>query len=187
MWPPRWVAVWSSRAILRALSSSSSNRTCKMVSSGGGGSTGRRLSPSTCVWDFPGWCFTVNHTPPVRLTSGGEERIPFALSSAIAKRSGRCRPQMVFTSNKVGTLQRPQTMARHSNLVAGYAFSAWLREREAQQMMRSVVDTSVYSRKGRLKLGKAVMGLVVRSVLRRLKAFWQSELQWKTASLRVRE
>ena len=92
-----------------------------------------------------------------------------------------------------------QTMARHSNLVAGYAFSAWLREREAQQMMRSLpsltcariaprpaVDASIYSQKGRLKSGKAVMGLVVRSVLRRSKDSWQSGFQWKTASFRVR-
>ena len=85
-------------------------------------------------------------------------------------------------------------MARHSNLVAGYAFSAWLREREVQQMMRSLpsftcariaprpaVDASVYNRNGRLKSGKAVIGLVVRRVLRRLKASWQSGPQWKTA------
>ena len=87
---------------------------------------------------------------------------------------------MVLTSNKVRTLRR-------------------LREREAQQMMRSLpsltsariaprpaVDASVYSRKGRLKSGKSVMGLVVRSVLRRSKASWQSELQWKTASFQVK-
>ena len=49
-----------------------------------------------------------SHTPPVRSTSGGEERIPFASSLATAKRSGRCRPQMVLTSNKVGTLWRPR-------------------------------------------------------------------------------
>ena len=104
VWPPRWVVVWSSRAILRASSSFSSNHTCKIVSSGGGGSTGRRLSPSTCVWDFPGRCFTVKSYS----SSGGEERIPFALSSATAKCSGRCRPQMVLTSNKVGTLRRPR-------------------------------------------------------------------------------
>ena len=51
---------------------------------------------------------------------------------------------------------------------------------------RPAVDASVYSRKGRLKSGKAVMWLVVRCVLRWVKAFWQSELQWKTASFRVR-
>ena len=61
--------------------------------------------------------------------------------------------------------------------------SAWLREREAKQIMRSLpscmrartaprpaVEASVYNRNGRLKSGKAVMGLVVRRVLRRLKA-----------------
>ena len=91
-------------------------------------------------------------------------------------------------------------MARHSNLVAGYAFSAWLREREAQQMMRSLpsltceriaprpaVDASVYSRNGKLKSGKAVIGQVVRRVLRRSKASWQSGPQWKTSSFLISE
>ena len=35
---------------------------------------------------------------------------------------------------------------------------------------RPVVETLVYSRKGKLKSGKAVIGLVVRRVLRRSKA-----------------
>ena len=64
-----------------------------------------------------------------------------------------------------------------------------------QQMMRSLpsrtcakiaprpaVEASVYRRKVWLKSGKAVIGLVVSSVLRRSKAAWQSSLQWKTAS-----
>ena len=48
------------------------------------------------------------------------------------------------------------------------------------------MEASVYSRKAWLKSGKAVMGLVVSSVLRRSKAVWQSGLQWKTASFLVR-
>ena len=51
---------------------------------------------------------------------------------------------------------------------------------------RPAVDESVYSRKDWLKSGKAVMGLVVRSILRRSKTSWQSALQWKTASFLVR-
>ena len=51
---------------------------------------------------------------------------------------------------------------------------------------RPAVDASVYSRKDWLKSGKAVMGLVVRSVLRRSKASWQSALLWRTASFLVR-
>ena len=34
-------------------------RSAKWCLLGVGGSTGRRLSPSTCIWDFPGWCFTM--------------------------------------------------------------------------------------------------------------------------------
>ena len=48
------------------------------------------------------------------------------------------------------------------------------------------METSVYRRKAWLKSGKAVMGLVVNRVLRRPKAVWQTSLQWKTASFRVR-
>ena len=51
---------------------------------------------------------------------------------------------------------------------------------------RPAVDASLYSRKDWLKSEKALMGLVVRSVLRRSKASWQSVLQWKTASFLVR-
>ena len=47
---------------------------------------------------------------------------------------------------------------------------------------RPAVDVSVYNRKNWLKSGKAVMGLVVRSIIRRSKASWQLALQWKTAS-----
>ena len=50
---------------------------------------------------------------------------------------------------------------------------------------RPAVDVSVYKRKDWLKSGKAVMGLVVRSVFQQSKASWQSALQWKTASFRV--
>ena len=58
-----------------------------------------------------------------------------------------------------------------------------------QQMMRSLssqtcakiaprpaVEASVYRRKAWLKSGKAVMGLMISSVLRQSKAAWQSSL-----------
>ena len=48
------------------------------------------------------------------------------------------------------------------------------------------MEASVYRRKAWLKSGKVVMELVVSSVLRRSKAAWQSSLQWKTASFRVK-
>ena len=51
---------------------------------------------------------------------------------------------------------------------------------------RTEVDASVYNRKGWLKSGKAVMGLVVRSVFRWSKASWQLVSQWKTASFLVK-
>ena len=50
---------------------------------------------------------------------------------------------------------------------------------------RPALDVSVYNRNGRRKSGKAVMGLVVRRVLRRSKVSWQSGPQWKTTSFLV--
>ena len=47
---------------------------------------------------------------------------------------------------------------------------------------RPAVDASVYGRKGRLKSGKVVMGLVVRSVLRRSKVSWQFVLNERPRS-----
>ena len=68
-------------------------------------------------------------------------------------------------------------------LSGGISFFGLFRHLDAQQMMRSLpsrtctkialrpaVDASVYKRKWSLKSGKAVMGLVVRSVLSRSKA-----------------
>ena len=51
---------------------------------------------------------------------------------------------------------------------------------------RPAVDASVYNQKGCLKSGKAVMGLVVRSIFRQSKASWQLVLQWTTASFLVK-
>ena len=51
---------------------------------------------------------------------------------------------------------------------------------------RTAVEASVYNRNGRLKSRKAVMGLVVRRVLRQSKASWHSGPQWKTVSFLVR-
>ena len=48
------------------------------------------------------------------------------------------------------------------------------------------MEASVYKQKACLKSGKALMGLVVNRVLRRSKAVWQSSLQWKIASFRVK-
>ena len=49
-----------------------------------------------------------SRTPPARPTSSGEERIPCTSSSAIAVRSGRCKPHMSLTLSKVGTLRWPR-------------------------------------------------------------------------------
>ena len=48
------------------------------------------------------------------------------------------------------------------------------------------MEVSVYIRNGRLKSGKAVIGLVVWRVLRLSKASWHSGPQSKTASFLVR-
>ena len=67
------------------------------------------------------------------------------------------------------------SLVERPRCTADDAFFAFLDLR--QYCPRPAVDVSVYKRNGWLKSGKAVIGLVVRSALRRSKASWQSALQ----------
>ena len=107
----------------------------------------------------------------------------------------RCSQKWMVWNGKTAEVPRDGINQMNNSV----AFSAWLREREAQQIMRSLpsrtcakiaprpaVEALVYNLNGRLKYRKSVMGLVVRRVLRRSKASWHSGPQWKTASFLVR-